>query len=439
MIEQPVRPAGETPCIAVRSRGIAGVLLGLALLATAMVLAYWIVLPRLQNPDYHFGPKRSIGFVVAAAFAGLGMLAIAMRRRIKGRYLAFATVPIILLLLFTEAGFRLYQGVQRAIWKRYDFKAYAGWGPTAYTKRESEVKGFGKIKFSTGKYGFRVWGDPATTRTKLLVIGDSYTEGHCFSDGEGYYNQIARHYPNVELFAYGAGGFGTTQEYMMLDHYVDEIKPDILLWQFCANDIVNNDYVLEYEAPFRIYRRRPFLVDDHIEWLYPRETGNPLYWLVQHSYLLQFIEVRLAALKPFTADYLNYRLSETDPKVVRALNTTDRLMGMVRKRVGNIPIVAFCVNDVENIAKPLPQICARHGIKFVPDVSKAVETVRLQGKVTDGRPYDSHWNALGQQIAGNVLIDYLDRERVLPGARETTSPSVRPDRPAAQGAPRNTK
>jgi hypothetical protein len=57
------------------------------------------------------------------------------------------------------------------------------------------------------------------------------------SDGDTYYAIIKRKL-DAEVFAYGAGGFGTLQEYMILDRYVDMIHPSLILWQFCLNDFI---------------------------------------------------------------------------------------------------------------------------------------------------------------------------------------------------------
>jgi len=57
------------------------------------------------------------------------------------------------------------------------------------------------------------------------------------SDEDTYYAIIKRKL-DAEVFAYGAGGFGTLQEYMILDRYVDMIHPSLILWQFCLNDFI---------------------------------------------------------------------------------------------------------------------------------------------------------------------------------------------------------
>ena len=96
------------------------------------------------------------------------------------------------------------------------------------------------VRRSQKQYGFRKFGDPSSTKLKMLVIGDSFTHATAVSDDRTYHALLSK-ILDVEVFAYGAGGYGTLQEY----RYVDLIKPNIVLWQFCINDFINNDNELE--------------------------------------------------------------------------------------------------------------------------------------------------------------------------------------------------
>ena len=44
------------------------------------------------------------------------------------------------------------------------------------------------------------------------------------------YHALLRKKLGLEVFAYGAGGYGTLQEYLILDEVVDHIGPTMLLW-----------------------------------------------------------------------------------------------------------------------------------------------------------------------------------------------------------------
>jgi hypothetical protein len=110
------------------------------------------------------------------------------------------------------------------------FSTYIGWETKSYQSWKRYVEGYGEIVFSTSQYGFRVFGDINTKKKKILVVGDSYTEGTTVSDGYLYYDYIKRNHKNVEIFAYGAGGYSSLQEYMIVDKYFDIIKPDLIIW-----------------------------------------------------------------------------------------------------------------------------------------------------------------------------------------------------------------
>jgi hypothetical protein len=89
----------------------------------------------------------------------------------------------------------------------------------------------------------------------------------------------------------------------------------------------------------------------------------------------------------------------------RSVETTDTLMGMLRARVGQVPIVAFSCGDVEPYSSALPTISSKHGVEYWPDVSRAVESAEAQGQVV--RADDFHWNPLGHRLAAAALEAHL--------------------------------
>ena len=60
-------------------------------------------------------------------------------------------------------------------------------------------------------------------------------------DTQGY-AYLEKEFSHINFFVYGGGGYGSLQEYMIWDDYIDEIDPDIVIWQFCINDYWNNSY-----------------------------------------------------------------------------------------------------------------------------------------------------------------------------------------------------
>jgi hypothetical protein len=104
------------------------------------------------------------------------------------------------------------------------------------------------INYRTNKYGSRIFGDPKSNKTKVFFIGDSFTQAGQVSNQKTYYAIIGSKLNNIEIFSYGVGGYGNLQEFIILDKFIDVIKPDIIVLQLCYNDFINNDYELEYRS-----------------------------------------------------------------------------------------------------------------------------------------------------------------------------------------------
>ncbi len=103
-----------------------------------------------------------------------------------------------------------------------------GWTVHEQIIETSIVDSPGDNKVITIKYfknGFKRWGNVSTRKTKMLIIGDSFTEMNWVSNGEEWYSYLEKEFGNLELFVYGGGGYGSLQEFMVLDDFIDIIRP----------------------------------------------------------------------------------------------------------------------------------------------------------------------------------------------------------------------
>lgn len=153
-----------------------------------------------------------------------------------------------------------------------------GWVVQEGYRYDGELHDFKNNKYplhlSFGKYGFRKWGDTSSTRKKVLFIGDSYTACAQTSDDKVFYKVLGDSLP-IEVFAYGAAGFSNTQEWMIAEAYIKTIKPDLVVWQLCCNDFIDNNWRLEAEAGYQVRVLRPYTMEDgsisyHIAERWPR-------------------------------------------------------------------------------------------------------------------------------------------------------------------------
>jgi hypothetical protein len=72
------------------------------------------------------------------------------------------------------------------------------------------------VQYRSYEHGFREWQDDRDKALRILFIGDSYTRAKSVSNDKTYYNIVAQNHP-IEVFAFGDSGYGTLQEYMILD------------------------------------------------------------------------------------------------------------------------------------------------------------------------------------------------------------------------------
>ena len=259
---------------------------------------------------------------------------------------------IIFFPIIIEGGTRAYFLIRGKVMPRSNIlDNELGWKSLPNINYKHTLPVYGEIASSSAKYGFRVFGDPDTSKVKIFVIGDSFTQGGgTVSDGNVYYDYLKERNDNIEIFAYGCGGYGSLQEYMILNRYFDRIKPDIVLWQFSPNDIINNSFELEASAGANNNRmRRPYYKNGQVVWLYPHPS-----WIyrniLRHSYFIRLAGIELdVIMAPHLDKSPEGRLTATDPLVKESMKTTSAIMSLARKRAGNTPIVAFSVQEAFGI------------------------------------------------------------------------------------------
>jgi hypothetical protein len=267
------------------------------------------------------------------------------------------------------------------------------------------------IKRSQKEYGFRMFGDLRSTRPKVLVIGDSFTQALQVSDDDTYYASL-KDALGVEVFAYGAGGYGTLQEYMILDQYVDMIKPTLILWQFCANDFINNDPALETASLVNNNGwRRPYWVDGHIVYVLPKAWSASFRIFAQrHSRFLHFLLSRwdrLLAIYPVqTVEVQIEREGLAHQGFQHAVQVTSELMGKVRSRVGGIPIVAFSSSGGEPYDSAFKAISFPNDVVFLQDIAEAVEAAHKRGDDVFHADM-GHWSVGGHRLIGSRIGEHL--------------------------------
>jgi lysophospholipase L1-like esterase len=167
---------------------------------------------------------------------------------------------IAVFLVVCELGLRL-AGFNAPIWFGPDERL--GWGMRPgvegwYTKEghayvRVNQEGFRDVDHSVGK--------PSRTY-RIAVIGDSAVEALQVDMKAAFWWQLqeklrscpALNGREVEVLAFGVSGYGTAQQYLLLQSTAMRYRPDAVLLAFAGNDVINNSPRLEDE------NERPFFV-----------------------------------------------------------------------------------------------------------------------------------------------------------------------------------
>ena len=308
--------------------------------------------------------------------------------------------------------------------------SHLGWRATPNYKQdlsESTAKEHRvyRVHRSQSTQGFRTYGNAATLRAKLLVIGDSVTQATAVSDDKTYHWLLGNKL-DIEVFAYGAGGYGTLQEYLILDEVYDAIKPTVILWQFCGNDFINNDHALEVESVINNNGWiRPYFEDGQVVLRSPKPAGlQAREWVQHHSRFLYFVMNRIDRLRVRSAhETVELAIEQggfNHHEFVRSVEITDKLMGRVRARVGKTPIYAFNCTTDEPYTTAFEAIARHYNIQFWRNVAEAVQDAVNKGEdvfASDG----DHWNEYGHSLVAAALLQQF-KLQTFPGS-DSEAPS----------------
>ena len=269
-------------------------------------------------------------------------------------------------------------------------------------------------KYESTKYGFRFFGDTSTdTLKRLLVIGDSYTQAPEVANDKTYYS-ILKDSLGVELFAFGAAGYGSLQQLMILEKYIEEINPDVVLLQLSTNDLNDNNYDLERQSIYNTRKRKPYWINSKIAYRDP--GGGKLYKFLNKNsslfynlYQLGDKMLRRMGVIKLGEEWMTQKGLDHIP-FRDAAETSEILLGKIKKVVEpDAKIVSFLAENYEPQYSVLKEKVENNSIQFT-----AENIIRMNKAKTDGKVvfcYDQfHWNELGHQIIAQSLLDAVDWE-----------------------------
>jgi hypothetical protein len=187
---------------------------------------------------------------------------------------------------------------------------------------------------------------------------------------------------------------------------------------------MRNNYDLEHTIWNNSLRRRPYL-DAQGKIFYK----NPAKFsflvpdtLLDNSRLFYYVLLKINKLMV----YLNRNNKiniESDAFMhrayLRSVDTTRRIMAMIKKRAPGVEIFTFCADDAQPFYDEMRKLSEESGFHFIDGVPQAIREAEKQGKVTKHEDR-GHWNELGHRLVAEQLTAYFREHEVLKKLSQAT-------------------
>ncbi len=248
------------------------------------------------------------------------------------------------------------------------------------------------------------------TIPRVLIIGDSFTQAIEVSNGSAFYDYLEK-ISRFQVFAYGMAGYGTLQEYLVLDQYFEEINPSIVILQFCSNDFIDNELELEKGAIYRVGQRRPYLSSED-EIVYAHPLGFVERNLLRSKFLKFGIEKflrlknKLGIKKKGSSEERIAKERDAFEPYKKSRAATSNILKNIKSRIGNnTQLMVMNADAYQPQERDLEKICKSLSIPLIKFPNEAMQKAKAEAEVYTIDRF--HWNERGHKIVGENLIDEL--------------------------------
>jgi hypothetical protein len=283
------------------------------------------------------------------------------------------------------------------------------------TVRQHTSRCFG-VEYRTNSIGARdVERSRRATRPRVVVLGDSFLEGWGVDESQRLSNRLESA-TGVEHLNFAMAHFGPYQAYLAYRELARHFDHNAVIVSVVpTSDFRDIDYEAARELGWYEFRYRPYLVGEApaYEHFDHREPGWR-HWLRRYSYafnaLRQVLRNRaLRASAPPPSRF--YDFSQREYRRLEAI--LERLVGAAEGRpilVLLIPTAADLRRYLESgqsdpLSARMAAFAARHEVQLLNLLPPmAADLRRSQGYF---HACDTHWNALGNALATEVLLSRL--------------------------------
>ena len=310
----------------------------------------------------------------------------------------------------------------------FEYDPATGWAGRANAAARFVTSSF-DVEITHGPDGFRTSADGDGGKRDLgdkviWCLGDSCVWGWGVSDGQTFVDVLNRNPDDNRRFRnLGVTGFGTLQEYLLLEKLLaSESPPDQVLVTFCGNDLADNldaggrPHLVRDNDTFEIVPARP-----------PSTARLISTWLTRHSLACNYLNFYAVSAKNalFARRVDTGRQGENQVAVVAAPAATssneslqwqamDHCYGLMQdlcRRHGIELVIVWQFEDP--LATHLAEIAQRRSLRVI-DLSSAIHQQREELNFTGPLQFewDPHYTPKGHEMVGLGLADDLDAPEI---------------------------
>lgn len=323
-------------------------------------------------------------------------------------------------MLILEGGVRLYS----AFWfsRMMQLDPQLGWKHTP-NARKVFINEFGEqVEVRQNEYGHRGRTYPLARnprKFRILVVGDSFTEGVQVGEDNLFTALLERSNPQFEVLNAGVGGYGTVQQYLYLESAGLRHNPDLVLLMVFENDLTDNCLPAYPGFGPRPYATRNGQTVEIVRDPDPREFlkyALPVPFanaLNQHSYLFYFLNTNV--YQKLRATHMR-ALQKADLKRTDECGRDDVMIGMIKKMLqllgskgARLAVVLIPTREQAERGEapslqPIIDFCQREGIACLPLLGPLT---RAMNEAQPYFPQDIHWTSAGHRLAANEISLFL--------------------------------
>jgi lysophospholipase L1-like esterase len=333
-------------------------------------------------------------------------------------------IGVLVACLVAEAALRLANGIPEVANPLYSFHEadpVLGWRGKADVRLRFRRPDF-DVVIEHGSDGWRKPEPalPTDPRRRVLLLGDSFTWGWGVGQGEVFTDHLQRARPDTLIANRGANGFGTSQEYLLLQRELAATHYDAVAVMFFVNDVQDNVNPK--------HGRRPLFALDG-ERLVPRNQPpkrliNPVQrFFKDHSRAFQLVDFEISLFLRSLDDRERNLAAGFDDRTDASYDAlpgsavTQRLLGEMSALARAHGAAFFLVylpqrSELDRIPSRHPYVRAVHALAVdtarrydIPliDLAPAFHVAARNGA---GVVYahDEHWTPAGHVLAADVLL-----------------------------------